>query len=171
LAFDLHKWGYLPYEVACVLVRDAKAHRDTFATQASYLKTEERGVLAGGLVFAERGIELSRNFKALKELFDAVDSLPEDASDSDRKAARRFAVDRSNGSLVSTEKHDKIIQKRFYYDEIIDELDKRSFDELFGDEWNALTKISLNDEKSIVSPYLIRYLGGDEMKREMIDFE
>jgi len=66
LAFDLHKWGYLPYEVACVLVRDAKAHRDTFATQASYLKTEERGVLAGGLVFAERGVELSRNFKALK---------------------------------------------------------------------------------------------------------
>ncbi|MBU3672621.1 MAG: amino acid decarboxylase [Sinobacteraceae bacterium] len=66
LAFDLHKWGYLPYEVACVLVRDAKAHRDTFATAASYLKTEERGVLAGGLVFAERGVELSRNFKALK---------------------------------------------------------------------------------------------------------
>jgi glutamate/tyrosine decarboxylase-like PLP-dependent enzyme len=66
LAFDLHKWGYLPYEVACVLVRDAQAHRDTFATQASYLKTEERGMLAGGLVFAERGVELSRNFKALK---------------------------------------------------------------------------------------------------------
>jgi glutamate/tyrosine decarboxylase-like PLP-dependent enzyme len=66
LAFDLHKWGYLPYEVACVLMRDAQAHRDTFATQASYLKTEERGMLAGGLVFAERGVELSRNFKALK---------------------------------------------------------------------------------------------------------
>jgi glutamate/tyrosine decarboxylase-like PLP-dependent enzyme len=56
----------LPYEVACVLVRDAKAHRDTFATAASYLNTEERGMLAGGLVFAERGVELSRNFKALK---------------------------------------------------------------------------------------------------------
>jgi len=66
LAFDLHKWGYLPYEVACVLVRDAQAHRDTFATAANYLKTEERGMLAGGLVFAERGVELSRNFKALK---------------------------------------------------------------------------------------------------------
>ncbi|MBM4239796.1 MAG: amino acid decarboxylase [Gammaproteobacteria bacterium] len=66
LAFDLHKWGYLPYEVACILVRDAKAHRDTFATAASYLKTEDRGMLAGGLVFAERGVELSRNFKALK---------------------------------------------------------------------------------------------------------
>jgi glutamate/tyrosine decarboxylase-like PLP-dependent enzyme len=66
LAFDLHKWGYLPYEVACVLVRDAKAHRETFATQANYLRTEERGMLAGGLVFAERGVELSRSFKALK---------------------------------------------------------------------------------------------------------
>ncbi len=66
LAFDLHKWGYLPYEVACILVRDAQAHRDTFATAANYLRTEDRGMLAGGLVFAERGVELSRNFKALK---------------------------------------------------------------------------------------------------------
>ena len=66
LAFDLHKWGYLPYEIACVLVRDAAAHREAFATKASYLQVEERGVAAGGLVFAERGPELSRNFKALK---------------------------------------------------------------------------------------------------------
>ena len=27
LAFDLHKWGYLPFECACVLVRDAELHR------------------------------------------------------------------------------------------------------------------------------------------------
>jgi glutamate/tyrosine decarboxylase-like PLP-dependent enzyme len=66
LAFDLHKWGYLPYEIACVLVRDAEAHRDAFATKAAYLRVEDRGVAAGGLVFAERGPELSRNFKALK---------------------------------------------------------------------------------------------------------
>jgi hypothetical protein len=112
----------------------------------------------------------ARNFKALKEIFEAIDNLPEDASDTDRAAARRFAVDRLNGSIVPTEKHDKLIQKRFYYDEIIDELDKRSYDELFGDEWNELTKIALNDDKSVVSPYLLRYVGGDEIKREMIDF-
>ena len=57
---------YLPFEVACVLVRDAEAHRSTFAAQASYLGQADRGVLAGGLPFADRGIELTRNFKALK---------------------------------------------------------------------------------------------------------
>ncbi len=66
LAFDLHKWGYLPYEIACVLVRDAAAHRATFALTPSYLRDEGRGVIAGGLPFADRGPELTRGFKALK---------------------------------------------------------------------------------------------------------
>ncbi len=66
LAFDLHKWMYLPFEVACLLVRDAKAHRDTFALTPSYLAETERGVIAGGLPFADRGLELTRSFRALK---------------------------------------------------------------------------------------------------------
>jgi glutamate/tyrosine decarboxylase-like PLP-dependent enzyme len=66
LAFDLHKWGFLPYEIACVLVRDADKHHAAFETPSPYLQSGGRGVLAGGLVFANRGPELSRNFKALK---------------------------------------------------------------------------------------------------------
>lgn len=66
LAFDLHKWMYLPFEIACVLIRDAEVHRDAFAHSASYLAVADRGVIAGGLPFAERGIELTRGFKALK---------------------------------------------------------------------------------------------------------
>lgn len=66
LAFDLHKWGYLPFECACVLVRDAELHRATFASPAPYLAQTERGVIAGGLPFADRGIDLTRGFKALK---------------------------------------------------------------------------------------------------------
>jgi aromatic-L-amino-acid decarboxylase len=66
LAFDLHKWGYLPFECACVLVRDAEQHRATFASPAPYLAQTERGVIAGGLSFADRGIDLTRGFKALK---------------------------------------------------------------------------------------------------------
>ena len=41
-------------------------HRDAFAQTASYLAEATRGVIAGGLYFAERGIELTRSFKALK---------------------------------------------------------------------------------------------------------
>lgn len=66
LAFDLHKWMYLPFEVGCILVRDAGAHTAAFATPASYLESAARGLLAGGITFADRGIELTRGFKALK---------------------------------------------------------------------------------------------------------
>jgi aromatic-L-amino-acid/L-tryptophan decarboxylase len=66
LAFDLHKWMYLPFEVGCVLVRDAEAHVRTFATKQNYFGDTDRGVIGGGLPFAERGIELTRSFRALK---------------------------------------------------------------------------------------------------------
>ncbi len=66
LAFDLHKWGYVPYDVGCVLVRDAELHKAAFATDASYLTSLERGPVAGGIRFAERTPELSRAFRALK---------------------------------------------------------------------------------------------------------
>jgi aromatic-L-amino-acid/L-tryptophan decarboxylase len=66
LAFDLHKWGYLPFECACLLVRDAELHRSTFSNSASYLGETTRGVIAGGIPFADRGLDLTRGFKALK---------------------------------------------------------------------------------------------------------
>ncbi|HEX3436216.1 MAG TPA: aminotransferase class V-fold PLP-dependent enzyme [Pseudacidobacterium sp.] len=66
LAFDLHKWMYLPFEIGCLLVRDAEVHAATFAAEASYLEKATRGMLADGLPFSDRGIELSRGFKALK---------------------------------------------------------------------------------------------------------
>jgi aromatic-L-amino-acid decarboxylase len=66
LAFDLHKWMYMPFEIGCVLIRDPQAHTAAFATSASYLETTHRGIMAGGFPFADRGVELTRNFKALK---------------------------------------------------------------------------------------------------------
>lgn len=67
IAFDLHKWGYLPYDVAMVLTKEDKHLTDAFSVQAAYLTPETRGILAGtGIYFSERTIELSRSFKALK---------------------------------------------------------------------------------------------------------
>lgn len=66
LAFDLHKWLYVPYEVGCTLIRDSKKHRDSFALTPNYLIQERRG-LSGGLdSINNHGFELSRGFKALK---------------------------------------------------------------------------------------------------------
>jgi glutamate/tyrosine decarboxylase-like PLP-dependent enzyme len=66
LAFDLHKWMYLPFEIACLLVRDPEAHTGTFAFAPSYIARLSRGVSAGGLPFSDRGVDLTRGFKALK---------------------------------------------------------------------------------------------------------
>ena len=66
LAFDLHKWGSMPFECACVLVRDAQAHHEAFRLTASYLTAGTRGPTAGGMYFNDRGLDLTRGFKALK---------------------------------------------------------------------------------------------------------
>ena len=66
LSFDFHKWLYMNYEVACVLVRDAAAHRAAFSTSVNYLVQHERGLSAGPDIFTNYGMELSRGFKALK---------------------------------------------------------------------------------------------------------
>lgn len=66
IAFDLHKWLYLPFEIACLLVRDAEAHRETFSLAPSYIAGMERGPIAGGLAYSDRGVDLTRGFKALK---------------------------------------------------------------------------------------------------------
>jgi len=66
VAFDLHKWGYLPFELGCTLVRHPGLHRDTFAVAPSYLGATARGAAAGGVRFADLGLQLSRGFRALK---------------------------------------------------------------------------------------------------------
>jgi aromatic-L-amino-acid decarboxylase len=67
LAFDLHKWGYLPFDIACVITREDRQLVETFSMQAAYLASDTRGLMAqSGIYFADRGIELTRSFKALK---------------------------------------------------------------------------------------------------------
>jgi len=67
LAFDLHKWMYMPIEIGCALVRDEPAHRNAFAMAPHYLAHGgERGLLAGSKWFSEYGVQLSRGFRALK---------------------------------------------------------------------------------------------------------
>lgn len=66
IAFDLHKWLYMPYDVGCVLVRDREAHRRPFVTHASYLSREARGAAPNDHDPGSLGPELSREFRGLK---------------------------------------------------------------------------------------------------------
>ncbi len=65
VALDPHKWLHAPFEAGCVLVRDAAAHRETFAVTPEYLETAVRG-LASGAWLHEYGLQTSRGFRALK---------------------------------------------------------------------------------------------------------
>jgi glutamate/tyrosine decarboxylase-like PLP-dependent enzyme len=69
IAFDFHKWGQVPYDAGFLLVRDGERHRRTFASPASYLRRETRGLAAGSPWPSEYGLDLSRGFRALKTWF------------------------------------------------------------------------------------------------------
>jgi aromatic-L-amino-acid/L-tryptophan decarboxylase len=66
LAFDLHKWLHAPIEAACLLVRDAEAHRAAFRIGASYVTDLARGVAHDAMRYADLGPQLTRGFRALK---------------------------------------------------------------------------------------------------------
>lgn len=66
LAFDFHKWGQVPYDAGLILVRDRARLEETFASPASYLRREQRGMAAGAPWPCDLGPDLSRGFRALK---------------------------------------------------------------------------------------------------------
>lgn len=66
IAFDLHKWGYQPYEIGCVIIRDEAAQKNAFVQNASYISSMTRGLAVDSTYFADRGLQLSRGFRALK---------------------------------------------------------------------------------------------------------
>ena len=66
IALDLHKWMHIPFEAGCAIVRSEQAQRNTFSLTPEYLAHETRGLAAGHLWFTDYGLQLSRQFRALK---------------------------------------------------------------------------------------------------------
>jgi aromatic-L-amino-acid/L-tryptophan decarboxylase len=65
VTLDPHKWLFQPMECGSVLVRDGTRLERTFAIHPDYLDdTDARG--GGEINFADRGLQLSRGFRALK---------------------------------------------------------------------------------------------------------
>ncbi len=69
IAFDFHKWGQVPYDAGCLIVRDQAHALDAFAAPAAYLRREARGLAAGAPWPTDLGPDLSRGFRALKVWF------------------------------------------------------------------------------------------------------
>jgi len=101
LAFDMHKWMFLPYEIGCALVKDPALHRGTFALTPAYLEHGTRGIAGGDVWFSDYGVELSRGFRALK----AWMSLKEHGVARFGRIVRRNVEQaRALGALVSAER-------------------------------------------------------------------
>lgn len=68
IALDLHKWMHIPFEAGCILIRNASAHLDSFSLSSAYLQRESNagGLASGSLWFSDYGLQLTRQFRALK---------------------------------------------------------------------------------------------------------
>ncbi len=64
ITLDPHKWLFQPYECGCLMVRDTEELRRAFASTGAYLQDTELG--EAQVNFADRGIQLTRGFRALK---------------------------------------------------------------------------------------------------------
>jgi glutamate/tyrosine decarboxylase-like PLP-dependent enzyme len=64
VALDPHKWLFQPYDTGCVLVREARWLPETFRILPEYLQDIQEG--AGEVNFCDRGLELTRRFRALR---------------------------------------------------------------------------------------------------------
>jgi glutamate/tyrosine decarboxylase-like PLP-dependent enzyme len=67
LALDPHKWLFQPFECGCLLVRDGALLERTFRILPDYLKDIHAG--EDEVNFCDRGIQLTRSFRALKLWF------------------------------------------------------------------------------------------------------
>jgi len=68
IALDLHKWMHIPFEAGCVLVRNEPAHHAAFSLTPEYLarENEAKGLASGSHWFSDYGLQLTRQFRALK---------------------------------------------------------------------------------------------------------
>jgi aromatic-L-amino-acid/L-tryptophan decarboxylase len=65
VSLDPHKWLFQPFEIGCILARDARLLRKTFHTMAGYLEDTKR-VEEEEINYYDYGVQLTRGFRALK---------------------------------------------------------------------------------------------------------
>ncbi|GMV03878.1 MAG: L-2,4-diaminobutyrate decarboxylase [Gemmatimonadota bacterium] len=64
VTLDAHKWLFQPFEAGCLLVRDVRALESAFGVHPEYLQDTRLGM--EHVNFADRGLQLTRSFRALK---------------------------------------------------------------------------------------------------------
>ncbi len=97
---------HIPFEAGCALVRHEAAHRETFSLTPEYLQHNTRGLAAGELWFGDYGLQLSRQFRALKVWM----SIKEHGLDRfGRMMARNVEQAHYLGQLIESEGHLELV--------------------------------------------------------------
>src|SRR5215475_13959453 len=65
LSIDPHKWLFQPFEIGCVLLRDARHLKNTFNTMTGILEDTKRAEQEE-INYYDYGVQLTRGFRALK---------------------------------------------------------------------------------------------------------
>ena len=118
------------------------------------------------------GFHTSINFETVQRMYEALNNLPADTTDKERRAVARVAFDATKGRIVPAKIHDEVLGRVRYYDEILDELEKVGFKELFDPSefsFNFADLTALDGrENSLFTPYLMTKLGTDDLKKELL---
>jgi glutamate/tyrosine decarboxylase-like PLP-dependent enzyme len=64
IAMDAHKWLFQPFEAGCLMVKDVRKLEEAFTVHPEYLQDAQWG--AAHPNFGDRGLQLTRSFRALK---------------------------------------------------------------------------------------------------------
>jgi len=64
IAMDAHKWLFQPFETGCLMVKDVRRLEEAFSVHPEYLQDTDWG--RDHPNFGDRGLQLSRSFRALK---------------------------------------------------------------------------------------------------------
>jgi aromatic-L-amino-acid/L-tryptophan decarboxylase len=154
LTVDPHKWLFQPVEIGCVLIRDVRLLKDTFAVHPEYLKDLETS--GEEINFCDYGIQLSRSFRALKLWM----SLKVFGLSAFREAvARGFALAEFAETLlratpcweIVTTASMGIVTFRFVPEKPslkeTDEINERIVDEAFKEAFATVSSTKLHDRK------------------------
>ncbi len=66
IAINPHKWLFIPYEAGCLLVKNHNHMIETFSSETDYIHIDNKDSDSNEVDFSDYGIQLSRNFRALK---------------------------------------------------------------------------------------------------------
>jgi glutamate/tyrosine decarboxylase-like PLP-dependent enzyme len=64
VTLDAHKWLFQPFEAGCLMVKDVRELEQVFSVRPEYLQDADLGMEQ--VNFADRGLQLTRSFRALK---------------------------------------------------------------------------------------------------------